>query len=219
MSCDHHSQQISRRNLADYGMGFTGLAMGAMLAGDGPAGAAESTTAALDTPRAKSVIWVFLSGGYSHMETFDPKPALNRYAGKTYSQTPFPNPVDSPLHRKRFRSVPSEEINIRDVYPTIYPLQVGFGHHGESGIAVTDWWPYLSRCVDDISFVRNMWTTDNDHAAENQIHTGRHRLDETQPSIGAWCSYGLGNLNENLPRFVVLGGPTRTDTRESIDSY
>ncbi len=64
-----------------------------------------------------------------------------------------------------------------------------------------------------------MWTTDNDHAAENQIHTGRHKLDETQPSIGAWAHYGLGAVNENLPRFVVLGGPTRTDTRQSIDSY
>lgn len=210
---------VSRRqHLADSGMGFTGLAMGAMLAGESSIQAAESTPPAA-LPRAKSVIWVFLSGGYSHMETFDPKPALNRYAGKTYSETPFPNPVESPLHKERFRSVPSAEINVRDVYPTIYPMQVGFERHGESGIAVTDWWPHLSRCVDDISFVRNMWTTDNDHAAENQIHTGRHRLDETQPSIGAWCSYGLGNLNENLPRFVVLGGPTRTDTRESIDSY
>jgi hypothetical protein len=63
-----------------------------------------------------------------------------------------------------------------------------------------------------------MWTTDNDHAAENQIHTGRHRLDEQQPSIGAWAHHGLGTLNENLPKFTVLGGPTRSDTRLSIDS-
>jgi hypothetical protein len=63
-----------------------------------------------------------------------------------------------------------------------------------------------------------MWTTDNDHFAENQIHTGRHRLDEQQPSIGAWADYGLGTLNENLPKFIVLGGPTRSDTRLSIDS-
>jgi uncharacterized protein (DUF1501 family) len=61
-----------------------------------------------------------------------------------------------------------------------------------------------------------MYTTDNDHAAENQIHTGRHRLDEVQPSIGAWVHYGLGSLNENLPQYVVLGGPTRPDTRTSI---
>ena len=53
-------------------------------------------------------------------------------------------------------------------------MQVGFARHGESGIAVTDWWPHLARQVDEMCFVRNMWTTDNDHAAENQIHTGRH---------------------------------------------
>lgn len=213
----------SRRTFnADLGMGFAGLAAGVMLAEDGFA-SNEPATASLAPhnlqPKARSVIWVFLSGGYSHMETFDPKPALNRYAGKTYSETPFPNPVESPLHAKRFRSVPAKEINVRDVYPKIYPMQVGFSPRGQSGIEMTDWWPHLSNCVDDLAFVRNMWTTDNDHAAENQIHTGRHRLDEPQPSIGSWAHYGLGSLNDDLPRFVVLGGPTRTDTRQSIDGY
>lgn len=152
------------------------------------------------------------------METFDPKPALNKYAGKTFDRTPFENPVHSPLHKKRFRSVSAVEVNVRDVYPTIYPMQVGWKKHGESGIEVTDWWPHLSQQVDDLCFIRNMWTTDNDHAAENQIHTGRHRLDAPEPSIGAWAHYGLGTLNENLPKFAVLGGPTRSDTRLSIDS-
>jgi hypothetical protein len=164
------------------------------------------------------VIWIFLSGGYSHVETFDPKPALNRYAGLTFDKTPLENPLKSPLHKKRFRSVAAEEINVRDVYPIIYPMQVGWRKHGQSGIEMTDWWPHLATQIDELCFVRNMWTTDNDHAAENQIHTGRHRLDEQQPSIGAWAHYGLGSLNENLPRFVVLGGPTRSDTRLSIDS-
>ena len=208
-----------RRFLADSGMGFSGLAAGAMLAADGVTRGDTIGGQQHFAPRAKSVIWVFLSGGYSHMETFDPKPALNKYAGRSYADTPYPNPVDSPLHRKRFRSVPAEEINVRDVYPKIFPMQIGFRQRGECGVAITDWWPHLGDCVDDISFVRNMWTTDNDHAAENQIHTGRHRLDETQPSIGAWAHYGLGSVNENLPRFVVLGGPTRTDTRASIDAY
>jgi hypothetical protein len=171
------------------------------------------------TPKAKSVIWIFLSGGYSHVETFDPKPALNKYAGLTFDKTPLENPVNSPLHKKRFRSVPAEEINVRDVYPTIYPMQIGWRSHGESGIEITDWWPHLAKQVDQLCFVRNMWTTDNDHAAENQIHTGRHRLDEPQPSIGAWANYGLGSFNDNLPKYVVLGGPTRSDTRQSIDSY
>jgi hypothetical protein len=225
----NRSGRSRRAFLADMGMGVTGMALGAMLADDGIVKAAESAVTGVIgasasgqglhvAPRAKSVIWIFLSGGYSHMETFDPKPALNQYAGMTFDKTPFENPVDSPLHALRFRSVPSEEIDIRDVYPTIFPMQVGWRKHGQSGIEMTDWWPHLSRCVDDLCFVRNMWTTDNDHAAENQFHTGRHKLDETQPSIGSWAHYGLGTLNENLPKFIVLGGPTQANTRESIDS-
>lgn len=211
-----------RMFLADLGLGFTGLALGTMLGADRPARAAvqaASTGAPHFPPKAKSVIWIFLSGGYSHVETFDPKPMLNKYAGMTFDKTPFENPVHSPLHRKRFRSVPAEEINVRDVYPIIYPMQVDWRKHGQAGIEMTDWWPNLGRVVDDLCFVRNMWTTDNDHAAENQIHTGRHRLDEPQPSVGAWVHYGLGTMNEDLPRFVVLGGPTRSDTRQSVDSY
>jgi hypothetical protein len=212
------SRRGRRAFLADLGLGFTGMALGAMLADDKQLRASEVARTPM-APRAKSVIWVFLSGGYSHVETFDPKPALNDHAGKTFDKTPFENPVLSPLHKKRFRSVPAEEINVRDVYPTIYPMQIGWQKRGQAGIEVSDWWPYLSQYVDDLCFVRNMWTTDNDHAAENQMHTGRHRLDETQPSIGSWADYGLGTLNEDLPKFVVLGGPTRSDTRLSIDSY
>jgi hypothetical protein len=150
-----------------------------------------------------------------HLETFDPKPALNKHAGKTFDQAPFKNPLDSPVLEKRSRSVIEK---VRERYPIIYPLQVGFKQHGQCGVGITDWWPHLAGCADDIAFVRNMYTTDNDHAAENQIHTGRHKLDPQQPSIGAWVHYGLGSLNDNLPQFVVLGGPTRTDTRLSIDS-
>lgn len=216
--------QSRRTFLADVGMGFTGLALGSMLADDGILRAEDTAVSPAVPggthfpPRTKSVIWIFLSGGYSHLETFDPKPALNTYAGMTFDKTPFENPVNSPLHKKRFRSVAAEEIDVRAVYPTIYPMQIGWQKHGQSGIEVTDWWPHLAKQVDDLCFVRNLWTTDNDHAAENQIHTGRHRLDEVQPSIGAWAHYGLGSLNENLPKFVVLGGPTRSDTRQSIDS-
>lgn len=200
------------------GLTFADLALGAMLSEDGVQNNAISDVQTTIRAKTKSVIWVFLSGGYSHIETFDPKPALNKYAGMTYDKTPFENPVNSPLHKKRFRSVAAEEINVRDVYPTIYPLQIGFKKHGQSGVEISDWWPHFAKHVDDVCFVRNMWTTDNDHAAENQIHTGRHRLDEPQPCIGSWCNYGLGSLNDNLPKFVVLGGPTRSDTRQSIDS-
>jgi len=215
--------QIPRRTfLADMGLGFTGLALGAMLQRDGIArDDAQPAWSPPDgrshfTPQAKHVIWIFLSGGYSHLETFDPKPALNKYAFKTFDKTPFENPFASPLHDLRSRSVIQK---VREKYSEIFPLQVGFKKRGESGIEVTDWWPHLAGCVDDMAFVRNMYTTDNDHAAENQIHTGRHKLDEIQPSVGAWATYGLGSLNDNLPQFAVLGGPTRSDTRDSIGSY
>lgn len=213
-----------RAFLADLGMGFTGLALGAMLARDGIVRAdTEPAWSPPDgrpqfAPKAKSVIWIFLSGGYSHLETFDPKPALNKYAGKTFDEAPFPNPLHSPLHDKRSRSVVAADINVRDTYPIIYPLQVGYQKYGDCGIEISDWWPHVAGCADDMAFVRSMYTTDNDHAAENQMHTGRHKLDEVQPGIGAWVHYGLGSLNDNLPQFVVLGGPTRADTRQSIDA-
>ncbi|MDA1014221.1 MAG: DUF1501 domain-containing protein [Planctomycetota bacterium] len=222
-TCDCHATQHARRTfLSDVGMGFTGLALGSMLMQDGVTRAAEPeawsppTGQPMFAPKAKSVIWIFLSGGYSQLETFDPKPALNKYAGKTFKETPFANPLESPLHDKRSRAVIEQ---VRDKYSKIFPLQVGWKKHGESGIEISDWLPHIGSCADDISFVRNMWTTDNDHAAENQIHTGRHKLDEIQPSIGAWATYGLGSLNDNLPQFLVLGGPTRADTRMSFGSY
>jgi len=206
-----------RMFLADVGMGFTGLALGSLLQSDGIVRAASSEPAGLPhfPPKAKSVIWIFLSGGYSQLETFDPKPALNKYAGKTFNETPFPNPLDSPLHDKRSRSVVGFK---RDKYSTIFPLQVGFRKHGQSGIELSDWWPHLSTCVDDIALVRSMYTTDNDHAAEAQIHTGRHKLDDTQPSIGAWTHYGLGSLNDNLPKFVVLGEFTNSLVNQNFQS-
>lgn len=214
-------RKTRRTFLADVGFGFTGLALGALLHRDGVVRADTEDNWSPPTgqphfaPRAKSIIWVFLSGGYSHLETFDPKPALNEYAGKTFVETPYPDPLKSPLHDVRSRAVLT---TVREKYSKIFPLQIGWSKRGESGIEMTDWWPHLARCVDDISFVRSMYTTDNDHAAENQIHTGRHKLDEVQPGIGAWVKYGLGTLNSALPEFAVLGGPTRADTRESFGS-
>src|SRR5262245_27796845 len=129
--CSHCGRIPRRTFLADLGMGFTGLVLGSMLHRDGIAPADAVTAWAPPDgkphhpPRAKSVIWIFLSGGYSHLETFDPKPALNKYAGKTFDKTPFENPLKSPLHDQRSRSVVAAEINVRETYPIIYPLQVG----------------------------------------------------------------------------------------------
>src|SRR5262245_15573712 len=222
--------QPSRRAfLADLGLGFGGLALGAMLARDGVvrAGdaaadphavegrAAEPDGRPLFGPKAKSVIWIFLSGGVSHLETFDPKPLLNKYAGKTYDETTLPNPQKLPVYRERSRSVVGFD---RELFSTIFPLQVGFQKYGASGIEVSDWLPHLATCVDDLVIVRSMYTTDNDHGAEFQMHHGRHRLDEKQPVIGSWVHYGLGTLNANLPEFVFLGEFKDTRVKENFDA-
>lgn len=203
--------RINRRNfLADCGMGFTGLALGAMLHKEAVAAADPHATWARPTglphfvPKAKSVIWYFMLGGTSHLESFDPKPALNRYAGFTLEESPQGEEIlNSQFYRKNVRDFAGVQ---RKLLPKLYPLQVGYKKHGQSGIEVSDWWPHVSECVDDIAVVRSMWTTDNDHAAQLQFHTGRHIFDGFYPSIGSWVNYGLGSINSNLPQFIVMGG-------------
>lgn len=204
--------RVSRRTfLADCGMGFTGLALGAMLRREGLT--AEGPHSEWSPPdgrphlpaKAKSVIWYFMMGGTSHLESFDPKPELNKHAGKTIEDSPFKSTVvDSPFYRKNVRDFAGVP---RALMGTLYPLQTEFHKRGESGIEVGDWWQHVGSCIDDIAVVRSMWTTDNDHAAQLQFHTGRHIFDGFYPSIGSWVHYGLGSLNDNLPQFVVMGPP------------
>lgn len=191
-------------------MGFTGLALAAMLQRDGISRAAEAPGWQPPSgqphfpPRAKNVIWFCMLGGTSHLESFDPKPAVNKYADKTFEETPYNDAIiNSPFYRKNVRDFGGVP---RDLMPKIYPMQVGYAPRGESGIEISDWWPHVSQCADDLAVVRSMWTTDNDHAAQLQIHTGRHIFDGFHPSIGSWVHYGLGSLNDNLPQFVVMGG-------------
>ncbi|MGB0579667.1 MAG: DUF1501 domain-containing protein, partial [Limisphaerales bacterium] len=89
----------------------------------------------------------------------------------------------------------------------LYPLQVGYRKWGECGTEISDWWQHVGTCADDLAVVRSMWTTDNDHAAQLQFHTGRHIFDGIFPSVGSWVHYGLGTANKNLPQFVVMGPP------------
>jgi uncharacterized protein DUF1501 len=196
-------QKHRRAFLADIGMGFTGLALGAMFARDGVARARELPAAAIK-PKAKSVIWIFLVGGMSHLESFDPKPELNKHAGKTIEDSPHKAILDSPYLKKNVREfVPGQH----KVQPSIYPLQIGYGKHGQCGAQISDWFPHLARRVDDLAIVRSMWTTDNDHGAQLQFHTGRHAIEGPYPTIGSWVHWGLGSLNDNLPSFCVLGTP------------
>lgn len=205
------SQRTNRRAfLADVGMGFTGLALGSLLARDGVVKAESSETWLPSDghphhrPKAKSVIWIFLVGGMSQMESFDPKPELNKWAGKTFAESPYESYLNSPYLKKNLRELVE---GLHKVHPKIYEMQVGFKKYGQSGLEFSDWWSHLGQHADDIALVRSMWTTDNNHGAQLQFHTGRHVLEGQFPTLGSWVHYGLGALNENLPQFVVMGTP------------
>ena len=202
---------VARRTfLSDVGMGFTGLVLGTMLHRDGVARAEGSGGWSPPNglphfaPKAKNVIWLFMVGGTSHMESFDPKPELNKHAGKTFAETPFAEVVNSPFLKRNLREFIEGN---HKVQPKIYPMQVGYRKRGQSGLEISDWWPNLANHADDLAIVRSMWTTDNDHGAQLQFHTGRHALEGVFPTIGSWVHYGLGSLNDDLPEFVVLGTP------------
>jgi hypothetical protein len=148
------------------------------------------------------VIWIFLCGGVSHVESFDVKPELNKYAGKSIGDTPYAEVLKAegkdviganPAHGNR---------------KVIMPLQTGYKAYGESGLVVGDWFKNIGECADDLAVVRSLWTIHNDHGAQLTWHTGRHPRELEHPTVGSWISYGLGSLNENLPEYVVLGAPT-----------
>ncbi|MEZ5301234.1 MAG: DUF1501 domain-containing protein [Verrucomicrobiales bacterium] len=192
-----------RAFLGRAGLGFGGLALNALLArggfGVGPGFSGVPHLA----PKARSVIWLFMRGGVSHMESFDMKPALTKYAGKTIAETPFAY-VQEPGRLKKVRVVVVNDANGQQ-RNEIYPLQVGSKRYGQSGLEVSDWFPHIGSCADDLAVIRSMWTTDDNHGAQVQFHSGRHMLDPRVPTIGAWVNYGLGTLNENLPQFISMG--------------
>lgn len=202
---------ITRRSfLADTGMGLTGLVLGSMLFRDGTAAAAEAPERMWQPPdgrphyrpKAKSVIWIFLCGGVSHLESFDVKPALNQYAGKSIDETPFKD-VFATADKNIIGANPSHGNR-----KLIMPLQTGYRAYGQSGLVVGDWFQHIGSCADELAVVRSLWTIHNDHGAQLTWQTGRHPRELNHPTIGAWVSYGLGTLNQNLPEYVVLGVPT-----------
>ena len=207
------SSRLDRRTfLSDVGMGFAGMALGDLLLRDGICKADQAPQSTLPNgppqlrPRAKSVIWIFLVGGMSHMESFDPKPALNEFAGKEINETPHRDVLTASFVSENLRVVVPNDAN-GHIRHKLFPLQVGFQRRGQSGLEISDWFPHLGACADDLAVVRSVWTTDNNHGAQLQFHTGRHVLEGQFPTIGSWVHYGLGALNDNLPRFVVLGTP------------
>ncbi|WP_031501050.1 DUF1501 domain-containing protein [Bryobacter aggregatus] len=188
--------------LSDCGMGLTGMVLGSMLGQNLKAETPDGKPHF--PPKAKRVIWLFMLGGVSHVESFDPKPELNKYAGKSIGDTPYKDSLANPAVKDNAKSI---MLDTRKLQLSLYPMQTGFKKYGQSGAEVSDWFPHIGSAVDDIAIVRSAWTTDNDHGAILQFHTGRHILDGFLPTIGSWAHYGLGSLNENLPSFVVLGEP------------
>jgi len=193
-----------RMFLADAGMGFAGLALGALLQEDGLAAGSESARPDGQPQfpaKAKSVIWLFLAGGVSHMESFDIKPALNKYAGMTFDETPFKDFINKERIEKNLMgqgmSIPPHK--------QLMGLQTGYKPYGECGLEVGDWFGHIGQCADDLAIVRSLWTVHPNHGMQLTWHTGHHVREGAQPTIGSWASYGLGSLNQQLPKFVVMG--------------
>jgi hypothetical protein len=144
-------------------------------------------------PRATAVISLFMSGGVSHVDTFDPKPALAKYAGQ---------PLDGKV---------AGDVIVRQGLPgPLMPSPFAFKKYGQSGMDVSDLFPNIGAHVDDIAFVRSVYGQSNDHVqATYEMQTGQTRMG--YPSLGSWVTYGLGSANASLPGYVVLhdarGGP------------
>ena len=212
-------QELSSRRtfLSSMGMGCAGMALNVMLNGEGfgnESGWSPPTGLPHFAPKAKNVIWLFMNGGVSHVESFDPKPMLNKYAGKTIADTPFSdvlNPKKLAIER-----VVSPDAN-GTMHMTLYPMQTGYRKYGQSGIEISDYFPRIGANVDRLAIVRSMWTTDSNHGAQTQFHSGRHMNDGQFPTLGAWVHYGLGTLNENLPQFIsIVRGPIGTSETACI---
>jgi hypothetical protein len=147
-------------------------------------------------PTAKSVIWLFMEGGPSHIDLFDPKPALEKLAGQ-----PMPESFGRPITAMGTAS------------NTLMPAKRTWKQYGQSGIWVSDWYPEIAKHVDDMTVFRACWADGLNHVGSVcQMNTCS--ILAGRPALGAWVTYGLGSANQNLPSFVVLtdagevlGGP------------
>lgn len=183
---------VSRREwLVRSGAGFGGIVLADMLhaASAVPLPKTNSTGVNL-RPTAKSVIFLFMEGGPSHMDSFDPKPKLNELAGK-----PLP-----PGYKRVITAM--GEIN-----SPLLASKRKWKQHGESGLWVSDWLPNIATCADDLAVIRSCWTNGINHSGGVcQMNTGTPIAG--RPSLGSWVSYGLGTENRNLPAFVVMTDST-----------
>ncbi len=180
----HPISHISRRQMLQRtACGFGALAFNDILR------AAAAPSAPINSgiiPKAKRVIFLFMGGGPSQIDLFDPKPYINERHGKS---------IDSPL-RKEVQQVGTDKFLALGTQAPVLP-------RGESGMMISDLMPHLASVADDICLLRGMSADNPQHAgATQQFHTGTFA--EVRPSMGSWISYGLGTENQNLPSFVTI---------------
>src|SRR5688572_1576036 len=188
----HIEPLFTRRDfLMRGGAGFGALALTYLLGSDKLIGAGRSTNPLAAKPghfpaKAKSVIFLFMEGGPSHMDTYDPKPKLNDLAGQR-----LPESFGKVLTSMGEHNSP------------LLGSRRTWKQHGQSGIWVSDWLPHTAECVDDIAVIRSCWADGINHSSGVcQMNTGS--ILAGRPSLGSWVSYGLGTVNEDLPAFVVM---------------
>lgn len=140
-------------------------------------------------PRAKRVIWLFMHGGPSHVDLFDPKPALTKYSGQ-----PLPESFGNVMTRRNVKK-----------NPLLAPIR-NFRPRGQSGLEISDFLPHMSEHADDLCVIRSMHGDSVNHPQSvYQMNTGSILMGN--PSVGSWVAYGLGSENQNMPAFVVLPDP------------
>ena len=188
--------QSRREFLHRGGMGFGSIALTSLLAQDGllASSSADGLSLAAKKPpldaKAKRVIFLFMAGGPSQVDTFDPKPVLNKLHG---TQMP-----------ESFGMVKTQKLTEKAL---LLGSKRSFARYGESGLDVSDLFPHVAQCVDKIAFVRSCYADSVTHApAMYQMNSGRVLMGF--PSVGSWVVYGLGSESENLPAFVVMTDPS-----------
>ncbi len=195
---------LSRRHfLSRLGCGFGGLALESMLSHDLLAGARPASVE-LDpvspvaprepsfTPQAKSVIFLYMVGGPSHVDTFDYKPLLQKLDG----QKP-PDSLRKAVEATRFKNI------FHGCKEELLGSPWKFTQHGQSGLWVSELMPHVAKHVDDLCFIHSMQSDSNNHAPSSiQLHTGD--INGGKASLGSWVTYGLGTENQNLPAYVLL---------------
>ncbi|MEZ4702242.1 MAG: DUF1501 domain-containing protein [Rhodothermales bacterium] len=164
-------------------------AFGCQVTSGGPAGATMPMTPRRPDaiPQARSVIFLYMDGGVSQVDSFDPKPRLDREHGQ------------SPYAKFKVDNTQFDDVG------TILKSPWRFRQYGESGMPVSDLFPHIATCVDDLALVRSMVSQFPEHTNANYfLHTGIGI--QGRPSMGAWVTYGLGSENQNLPGYVVIDG-------------